>query len=105
MSSPADPEGRRALFEAPAQDLPGMGGQSQHIEGRAAFYSGPPRAGRGMVLIECSGCGRRSRTSLADAAARVMRLTLWIPWRAEHNRWIACPACRRRTWCRVHWLG
>jgi hypothetical protein len=94
----SDPQGRRALFETPAR--PGAGdGQA----GRDALFSGAARQA-GNAAITCSRCGLRTRTTLGDAAARVLRVSMWFPWR-HYNRWIRCPACRHRAWCRVHWLG
>jgi len=70
--------------------------------GRRALYSvGRPRVG--TVMVECSSCKARSRRSLVDVGLRLAKLSVWIPGRS-HNRWMDCPSCEERTWCRVGWL-
>jgi hypothetical protein len=91
-------DGRRAIFERPAGHIGKHTGR-----GRSAFFSVRPDQ-EGRVAVECSSCRLATRMSLTEAGMRVMSFTLWFPWR-EHNRWITCPACNRRTWCRVRWLG
>ena len=97
-----DPQGKRALFEAPvAADrrqvlAPGAAPEGRH----ALFSSGPPRPG--TVLIECSGCHARSRVGLVDVGVRLAALSLWLPARRHAHR-MRCPACGRRTWCHVGW--
>lgn len=92
-----DPQGKRALFETPPIPLPDDDGGKD-----AAFsHESPPLT---TVLIECSSCGAETRVPLDDAIRRVLDLTLWFPWR-RYGRWITCPACGKRTWCRVRWLA
>jgi hypothetical protein len=31
-------------------------------------------------------------------------ISIWIPGR-QYSRWMQCPNCQRRSWCRVNWLG
>jgi len=93
-----DPQGKRALFETPPIDLPNGNG------GRNAVFSHEPTSSATTALIECSSCGVETRVPITDALRRVMDLTLWFPWR-RYGRWMTCPACDRRTWCRVRWLG
>ena len=93
-----DPLGKRALFEAPPVAAPDDG------DGRESVFSREPTSSATTVLIECSSCQVESRVSITDALVRVMELTLWFPWR-RFGRWMTCPSCDRRTWCRVRWLG
>jgi hypothetical protein len=37
-------------------------------------------------------------------AVRIAMISLWIPGK-EHSRWMQCPNCQRRSWCRTEWLG
>lgn len=105
-----DPFGKRALFEhtptpGPEEDLdrdPLVGGR--HEEGRAALYStGPHRPG--SVVLDCSECGVHTRMSALEAGVRIVMFSVWLPPLKRHNRWMLCPECQRRTWCRVHWTG
>lgn len=90
-----DPQGKRSLFEMPPVDV----GSSD--EGRdAAFNHTPPSDG---VSIECSKCGETSHVALVDAVAGIAKFTVWIPG-PRFNRWMTCPACDRRAWCRVRWI-
>lgn len=103
-----DPLGKRALFEMPpvASDDPVdhdpiIGGE--HAKGKDALYSaGPHRPG--SVVLECSRCGVHTRMSLIEAGVRIAMISVWIPGK-NYSRWMLCPECERRTWCKVHWLG
>lgn len=91
-----DPQGKHALFGAPARyDTPGAGGKD-------ALYSSATRR-PGTLVVECSSCGGRSRVSYVEFARRQLPLTLWFPWQ-RHSRLMTCPACGRRTWLAAHWL-
>jgi hypothetical protein len=91
-----DPQGKRALFGAPAgHDQPGG-------EGKDALYSSATRR-PGTLVVECSSCGGRSRVSYVDFVRRQLPVTLWFPWQ-RHSRLMTCPACGRRTWLAAHWL-
>lgn len=103
-----DPLGKRALFETPpvtpddpVGDDPLVGGD--HAEGTAALYSaGPHRPG--SVVLECSRCGVWTRMSAIEAGVRIVMISAWIPGK-RYSRWMLCPECERRTWCKVHWFG
>lgn len=96
-----DPQGKRALFEAPVEAPPDILRAGPEREGREALYStGPRRAG--TVLIDCSGCRARARTHLADVGLRLLTLSAWVPGR-RHSHWMRCPSCGHRTWCRIGW--
>ena len=102
MTPSLDPEGRRALFEAPvAADRQQMLAPGSTPEGRAALFSvGPARPG--TVLVDCGSCGERRRVTLAEAGLRLLQGSLWWPGRTR-SHWLRCPACGRRTWCRIGW--
>lgn len=103
-----DPTGKRALFETPptphdepVDNDPLVGGE--HPDGKAALYSaGPHRPG--SVVLECSRCGVRTRMSAIEAGVRIIMISAWIPGK-RHSRWMLCPECEKRTWCKVRWLG
>ena len=103
-----DPLGKRALFSPPPtapdhhlNNDPLVGGSES--EGREAVFStGPHRAG--TVVLECSSCLSRTRMSTVEAGIRILFISAWIPGK-RYSRWIQCPECERRTWCRIHWRG
>jgi hypothetical protein len=97
-----DPTGRHALFEPAVHAAPDRIAPGVQAEGRAALFSLGPRR-RGTAVIECDGCGARSRVGLADLGSRVLGGSVWLPL-GRHNHWLRCPACGRRRWCRVGWL-
>ena len=97
----ADPEGRRSLFETPAEPDAGTVGAGHAPPGREVFFSTGPHQ-TGTVVIECSSCGERSRVLAVEAVLRVLSLSLWFPGR-RHSRWIRCPSCHQRAWCRIGW--
>jgi hypothetical protein len=39
-----------------------------------------------------------------ELGVRLAFISLWIPGK-RYSRWMQCPECERRTWCRVHWFG
>lgn len=102
-----DPLGRKALFSPPPaaepDDLisndPLVGGEAP--AGKHALYSAGPRRS-GTVVLECSRCLNHSRMSVVEAGVRIVFISAWIPGK-RFNRWIQCPECERRTWCRIHW--
>ena len=97
-----DPTGKRALFEAPVSAAPDQLSSGRHAEGKEALFSTGPRR-PGTVLVECSTCKSRSRISLIDLGMR-LALSVWNPLR-KHSRWMQCPSCNRREWCRVDLNG
>jgi len=104
-----DPMGKSALFSpppmAPADDLisddPLL--EKVAVEGKRALYSAGPRR-KGTVVIECSRCLNHSRMSTIEAGVRIAFISLWVPGK-RFSRWMQCPECERRTWCRVHWFS
>ena len=103
--SERDPMGKRALFSpppmVPADDL--LPDEEKPATGKRALYSAGPRR-RGTVVVECSRCLNHSRMTTVELGVRIAFLSLWIPGK-RFSRWLQCPECERRTWCRVHWFG
>jgi hypothetical protein len=100
----SDPTGKRALFEAAGRPITmsGVNGTS----GKAALFSNPHSSTPtpGTVLVECSACLARTRISLTDLARRMLTGSAWMPLlRPAYPHWLRCPACRRRSWCRIGW--
>lgn len=108
MTTPRDPLGKRALFEAPPireedplDDDPLV--HVEHPDGQQALFStGDHRPG--TVVIDCARCGARTRVSLIDALVRVMSLSAWLPMK-RYSRWLQCPNCQTRSWVKMEWLG
>lgn len=107
----SDHPGKRALFsanpEAPHLDSidetddPLMGGTAP--VGKEALYSvGPHRPG--SVVFTCSRCDLHTRMSAVEAGIRVLAISIWIPGK-RYSRWLLCPQCGERTWCRIEWLS
>ncbi|MCL1595666.1 MAG: hypothetical protein M3132_15070 [Actinomycetia bacterium] len=108
MTGRADPEGKRALFESPPieiedplRDDPLV--DHHEAEGHEALYSAGPREA-GTTLLTCSECKVRSRISVVETVVRIMTISLWDP-RRSYTRWMQCPSCQTRTWCKIEWLG
>lgn len=103
-----DPLGKHALFSPPVgSGERGVATPTEYpppADGVRALYSTGTGRRLGTVRIECSECLVHSRQSVIDLGFRLLKFSLWIPGR-KHSRWLVCPACGRRTWARVHWLG
>lgn len=104
-----DPLGKSALFTPPPAapedhhlDRDPLVGDAAP-EGKHALYSAGPRRA-GTVVLECSRCLNHTRMSSIEVGVRIAFLSLWIPGK-HFSRWMQCPECESRTWCRVHWLG
>jgi hypothetical protein len=96
-----DPTGKGALFSAPVTAAPDRIRPGPRNEGRTALFSTPPRQ-VGTVVIECSRCRARTRTSVVDLALRLAMGSAWWPLR-PYQHWVRCPACAHRQWCRIGW--
>jgi hypothetical protein len=106
MSSRQDPQGKRALFEAPPTPVEDPLDDDVLVEPhppngiRSIFSTGPHLPG--TAVIDCSHCGARTRSSFIDLAVRICLVSLWVPGK-HYSRWLQCPNCQRRSWCRVAW--
>lgn len=98
-----DPTGKAALFSADVAAAPDRVSSGPRNDGKAALFSSPPRR-PGTVVIECSGCSARTRTSLAELAVRLVLGSMWMPLR-RHGHWLRCPSCGTRQWCRIGWTA
>ena len=95
-----DPTGKSALFEAPVQAPPDhlRGGVT---DGKRALYSAEERR-PGTVMVECSGCKQKTRSTFLSLGIGFLPLTAWIPGRRDGHL-MRCPACGRREWCSIGW--
>ncbi|MGB5730456.1 MAG: hypothetical protein WBN24_02445 [Acidimicrobiia bacterium] len=106
MTGRSDPKGKRALFEAPPAEIDDpLADDALHDpdyhDGQAALFStGEHQSGTG--IIDCSHCGTKTRASHVDIGVRIALISLWIPGK-HFSRWMQCPNCQRRSWCRVEW--
>jgi hypothetical protein len=89
----ARPAGKHALFSAPT---PARDGDPATSTGAMA----DPLPPRGLFTVSCSSCGSVSRVGLYDLALLQLPFGAWLPMRV-FDRWMKCPACRRRTWLSV----
>lgn len=102
----SDPLGKRALFsvaEAPAA-RPSSTAATATISKESLFSASGDARQFGTVVVDCSGCGARSRLGWAEFAWRHLPFGLWIPW-LRYSQYMSCPACERRTWLGVAWLA
>jgi len=87
------PAGKHALFSAPTPARDGDPATSTDT----VVDPLPPR---GLFTVACSSCGAVSRVGLFDLVLLQLPWGAWLP-RREFDRWMKCPACRRRTWLSV----
>lgn len=87
----ARPSGKRALYSSPTP-----AGDDQSVT--MVTPGSPPT--RGRLSVECSSCGSVSRVGIVDFVTLQLPVSVWLPWRT-FDRWMTCPACRRRTWTSV----
>jgi hypothetical protein len=52
---------------------------------------------RGVLSVACSSCGSISRVGVMAFVLLQFPFGAWLPGRT-FDRWMTCPACRRRTW-------
>jgi len=103
-----DPLGKQALFSPPPGAAPDdlnddlLLGRGATDGKNALFSAGPHRSG--TVVVECSECLNHTRMSIIEAGVRIAFISLWIPGK-RYSRWMQCPECQRRTWCKVRWFG
>jgi phage terminase large subunit GpA-like protein len=98
-----DPLGKRALFSV--SDPPRAAPAATATISKQSLFSASEDARRfGTVVVQCSACGARSRLGWPEFAWRHLPFWLWVPWQ-RYSRFMACPACDRRTWLSVSWLA
>jgi hypothetical protein len=87
----ARPMGKHALFSAatPAGEEEG-----------AAASTADPLPPHGIFTVACSSCGAVTRVGVFDFLRLQFPIGGWLPGRV-FDRWMNCPACRRRTWTSV----
>ena len=127
--STRDPLGKAALFSEPASVTDISAGaaktathssatRSDHPSGTSGSAGPAAASGRGAshlfsqaeprtatVVVDCAGCGRRTRVTYAEFAALHLPVWLWIPVPGRtHRHWLRCPACHRFAWLRARWL-
>ncbi len=102
---PAGPVQRRVRHRGPL-DLGRCSGANERARGRHALFS-DARAdvdaavtSRGAFTLTCSSCTSVSRVGFIDLGLLQLPLGWWLP-RPVFDRWMTCPACRRRTWMSV----
>lgn len=98
-----DPLGKKALFSPPPGPRQEPAQDGDVPSGKAALYSAGPRR-KGTVVVECSRCLNHTRMTTVELGVRIAFASAWLPGR-HYSRWMQCPECQRRTWCRVHWFG
>ena len=89
----ARPAGKHALFSAPT---PARDGDPATSTGAAS----DPLPPSGLFTVSCSSCGSVSRVGVFDLVLLQLPWGAWLP-RRVFDRWMRCPACRRRTWMSV----
>ena len=89
----ARPAGKHALYSeaTPAGEA---------VAATSTVTATEPRPARGVLTVTCSSCGSISRVGLVEFALLQFPVGAWLP-RGTFDRWMTCPACRRRTWTGV----
>jgi len=89
----ARPAGKHALFsDATPADEP--------ERERAVVTAADPVPPKGLLSVACSTCGSVTRVGLVEYLVLQLPVGAWLP-RRTFDRWMTCPACRRRTWTSV----
>ncbi len=92
-SAHARPAGKHALFSAATP-------AGEEDRDTATATAGEPVPQRGVLTVVCSRCGSISRVGLLEFAWLHFPVAAWLP-RRPFDRWMTCPACRRRSWTSV----
>ncbi len=87
----ARPSGKRALFSAATPV-----GEEEGAE----YTATGTLPSQGIVVVACSSCGSVTRIGILDLLWLQFPFGAWLP-RRVFDRWMTCPACRRRTWTSV----
>lgn len=99
MTARKDAKGKRALFETPPIVIEDS--DASRVDNKKDRPTGDEF--RGSALIDCSSCGSITSLTQVELGIRVLAISLWVPGRT-YNRYIQCPSCQTRTWCRVEWF-
>lgn len=108
MTGRNDRQGKRALFESPPIEIEDSLRNDPLVERhdtdgyQALFSAGHQEPGTTVVI--CSSCKVHTRISIVETAVRILALSLWLPGRS-YSRFMLCPSCQTRTWCRVEWFS
>jgi len=89
----ARPAGKHALFSAATP-------ASEHEVAASTADTTDPLPSRGALAVACSSCGSVSRVGVSGFLLLQLPFAFWLP-RGTFDRWMTCPACRRRTWTSV----
>jgi hypothetical protein len=89
----ARPVGKHALFSAATP-------ASEHEAATSTADTIDPLPPRGAFSVACSSCGSVSRVGVLDFLLLQIPFAFWLP-RGTFDRWMTCPACRRRAWISV----
>jgi hypothetical protein len=89
----ARPSGKHALYSraTPA---------GEHEKETSLPNDTDPLPPRGLFSVACSSCGSVTRVGVVHFAVLQFPFGAWLP-RPRYDRWMTCPACRRRTWTSV----
>ena len=114
----AEGDARHDWRGGPADDeAPACGSRHARPAGKHALYSdatpadesereqasataSDPVHDRGVLTVACSSCGAVTRIGLVEFLLLLFPVGAWLP-RRTFDRWMTCPACRRRTWTSV----
>jgi hypothetical protein len=102
----SDPLGKRALFSATAASATVPNGlpATATISKESLFSASEDARRFGTVVVECSGCGARTRLNWVEFLWRHVPVGVWVPW-LRYSQYMSCPACERRTWLGVAWFA
>jgi hypothetical protein len=89
----ARPAGKHALFSTAT---PASEGERSNATVTAT--DALPR--KGVLTVTCSSCGSVTRVGVFEFVLLQFPFCAWLP-RRTFDRWMTCPACRRRTWTSV----
>lgn len=91
----ARPAGKHALY---SDAVPA----AEPARDRAAATGDDPVPATGSLSVACSTCGSVTRVGVVEFVLLQLPVAAWLPLRT-FDRWMTCPACRRRTWTSVTW--
>ncbi|MGD0313350.1 MAG: hypothetical protein ABSC90_12905 [Acidimicrobiales bacterium] len=87
----ARPAGKHALFSSATP-----AGEAEE----AGATTTDPLPPHGILTVACSSCGTVSRVGVINFLLLHFPIGVWLPGRV-FDRWMTCPACRRRAWMSV----